>query len=172
MLNQCLGNEMLQGTVWVKIWFDLIILLMEFCTVVENISIFIIIFKNKFVFRAKMDRQSVVTNSLDGITAPGTREDSLSSWVSLESSLLLYHIWGVMRIATEQTMLRSQLTHTGLPCPTHCTEEVRTWNTTERLKGIVTGANISVHKKWKKCLWRVKGAGKEQVLNFWEDSGK
>lgn len=77
-----------------------------------------------------------------------------------------------MRIATEQAMLRSQLTHTGLPCPAHCTEEVRTWNTTERLKGIVTGANILIHKNGRNFSEEWKEQEKNRFFIFREDSGK
>ena len=79
----------------------------------------------------------------------------------------------------EQTMLRSQLIHIGLLCPTHGHKHVHIalrrskagtqWRDS---RGIVTRASISVHKRkeGKKLLWRVKGAGKEQVSNFWEES--
>lgn len=77
MLNhvqlRCLGNAVLQGSVWVTILFDLITLFMEFRQRTA-VYLFSIIFKNKFRVCAKMDTQSIVANSLDGTTAPGTRE--------------------------------------------------------------------------------------------------
>lgn len=86
-----------------------------------------------------------------------------------------------MSITIKQTMLRSHLIDIGFLCPTHGHKHVH--NAPRRSKagtqqrdsrGIGTRASISIHRRreGKKLLCRVKGAGKEQVSNFREESGK
>lgn len=113
-----------------------------------------------------MDTQSIVTNSLDGTTAPGMLDGRAPEFiwnpVCFYTTKELWWWWELPR--SKQCWDLSS--HT-LVCPVpHTHWGAQNLNTTERLKGILTGANISIHKKWKKLLWRVEGVGKEQVFNF------